>query len=84
MGDIKRNKLYYTVCKLLQQVNDNEEIEETTGHKEVHAYIIDTESTLALVKSITIANYKNSEEELAEALEEEYGKRYGAYEFIFI
>jgi len=84
MGMTVRDKLYFTSCKHLHQVDGNDEIEETTGHKEVCAYVIEDEEGLLPLKTIIIANYKNSEEELVEALEEEYGKKYSAREFILI
>ena len=82
MGSIVRNKLYYTSCKLLQKIDDNTELEETTGYKDVRAYVIEKEEGLVFLKQITLANYKDTDEELVEALEEDYGKKYSAYKFI--
>ena len=79
----ERTKIFFSVEKKLTLINDNESVEETTGHKVVTAYTI-TDGDLVELKSITIPNYKSSREEIEEAIEVEHGKLYIGYEYYIL
>jgi len=84
MSDVQRKRVYYTVVKELQHSpDDNDPVEITTGHKQVRAYSIE-EGEWSRIADMQLANYKEDEEELIDVLEDKYGKKYSACEFVRI